>query len=451
MASRGWLVVFRSRGVSEDGGAEKQRRGTRRPLGAMGRQGLRRCSIEPLEDRTLLSVTLTSNRLQLYLNDVGKVTGVYECVGGVRTGPNLFAGSQPSFAVEYFSGVPTYATSCSYNSTTGNLTFFGFPSGGSMTVHVTQGTANDYMTFTVTALNNSPGMIYLGGIVTTLETVNQVSGMATNGDYAMYIRSLNAATSQAYASPFYVLNDLPAHLVGGTSFALGGCDYGTDGSGVRTSLATLIANTGLLTSSAGGPSALDAPINRESYIFALGDLTYQNYASYISLAKSAGVEMIVISGWETTNGTNAINLTAFPGGLAAETGDSTYARSLAYVCDEMHAAGLHVGFHHLTGYISTNDPYVISGNTGLAHDYNYTLNTTVTATTTSIVVQGAIAAGVLPTGGGAVCTLQIGNELMTYTGYSAGSSTTTFTGVTRGAFGTAKVAHYGRCERRPSV
>ena len=96
---------------------------------------------------------MTSNRLQLNLDDSGRVTSVYQCVGGTPiTGANLLATTTPYFATETdSSGVVHNPTSFTYNSGTGTLTFGGFPNSGTLTMTVAQGTAHDYMTFNVTA------------------------------------------------------------------------------------------------------------------------------------------------------------------------------------------------------------------------------------------------------------------------------------------------------------
>ena len=198
---------------------------------------------------------MTSNRLQLLLNNSGQVTGVYQCVGGTPTGSNLIT-APAYFAREIVSGTTVNPTSFSYSSGTGNLTF-GFPSSGSLTVNVAQGTSKDYMTFNVTALSSLPDKLNLPNFSTSLTTFSsQLSGMAANSQYAMYLRTLTAAGwGDTSSYQFQVVSDVPTQIVG-TTYALGGCDYGANGSGVITDLAGLIADKGLLTSSVGGPSAI---------------------------------------------------------------------------------------------------------------------------------------------------------------------------------------------------
>ena len=449
MSVRKWLDMLQSREVSANSKSLKRRRDTMRRTGA---QGLRRCFIEPLEGRMLLSADLISERLELLLNDSGQMTGAYQCVGGTRMGSNLLNSTLPYFATVTVSGSTINPMTFSYNSGTGNLTF-GFNStspsySSSMTVHVDQGTTRDYFTFNVTAISTLPESLQLLNFTTTLIThLSPFAGINANDSYAIYARPLTAAGTVSSAKPLVIHNEVPSHMVvqtgvEGTSFALGGCDYGTSGDGVHTALSTLISNEGLLTTSFGGPSAMSAALNRESYMFA-SDITCSNVGDWISLAKAGGFEMILLSQWWQSLGHYAASATRFPGGLDGTTGDMIYAHSLKYVVDQIHAAGLHAGFHCLSTSIGTstidpvNDGYLTEGNPLLGKDYSYTLNTSLSSSATTIVVNGVIPTGLLPTtwsyaGGNA---LQIGNEVIQYTGYSNNGTNTTFTGLTRGAFG----------------
>ena len=157
--------------------------------------------------------------------------------------------------------------------------------------------------------------------------------------------------------------------------------------------------------------------------------------------QSGGFTAVDIDGWYQTTGTYVPLPSAFPGGLGTASGPTN---SFAYVCAQIEAAGINVGLHCMTGMIATNDAYVKAGDTGLGQDSSFVLNTTLTSTGTTIVVQGN--ASSLPTSFGVWSgnVLQIGNELITYTAtptYNSGTNRTTFTGVTRGAYGTTKASH----------
>ena len=157
--------------------------------------------------------------------------------------------------------------------------------------------------------------------------------------------------------------------------------------------------------------------------------------------QQAGVGMIHIDGWEQSLGTNAPSTSAFPGRLGTASGPTN---SFAYVCAQIHAAGLTVGIHCMSDVIGTNDPYAISDNAGLGHDSNYLLASAITSTTTTTIVLTGNASS-LPQSStkGVTQVLQIGNELIQYTtcSYNSGTNQTTFTGVTRGAYSSTKAIH----------
>lgn len=461
MAAHRWFGVLGSRGSQADGGvATKRRGGANRPLAARSPLALRKCGIEPLEDRRLLSINLISKNLELTLNDTtGAVTGLYQCTNGTPTGSSLIT-SGASFLAAIVDGSTYVApTSFSYDSGASNLTF-NFPSSRSTTIHVDQGTTRDYLTFTVSAFNGTlpTKMEVLDYFKTSLtDYVSDMSGINASDslNFAVYVRSLSPA-GKATAVDFNV-DITPSNHIVGAKLALGGCAYGTNGSGVVTALASLVANEGLVTSSVGGPSALGASINKDSYTFASGvicNATTNNVPDWINLAKEGGIKILLITEWWQSTGHYAPRTANFPGGLDGTTGDMTYTHSLKYAADQIHDAGLEVGFHFLTTGIGTssadpvNDSYLTSGDLRLGKDYSYTLNTGINPTATTIVMNGTTPAG-LPIiwsyDGGNVIQIAndngIGSELIQFTGYSSAGGTTTFTGCTRGRFGTTAASH----------
>jgi hypothetical protein len=191
----------------------------------------------------------------------------------------------------------------------------------------------------------------------------------------------------------------------------------------------MVIAEGLPRSSLGGPWALDAAGNRDSYIFVF-DITRNNVNSYINLAKAAGSKIINFYNWWTSFGHYVPNSTFFPNGLA----------DMKACVDAIHAAGLKASMHCLTGLISTNDSYVTPlADTRLQKDAQFTL-TSINGTTISATSQ--LSTGGLNTTGQ---VLQIGNELITYAGYtitgSAPPYTYTFSGCTRGAYSTTVQTH----------
>ena len=156
-----------------------------------------------------------------------------------------------------------------------------------------------------------------------------------------------------------------------------------------------------------------------SYVIA--DVSESNVGGWISLAKNSNIGMIEIDDWFASVGTYGISPTAFPDGLAG----------LQSVVDQIHNAGLKVGVHTGSMAITTNDPYVIAGDPRLDKDVSFTLAQVTGPSDATIYVNEDIPTW-LPTGNGGN-VLQIGNELIQYTGYN--TTQHCFTGCTP-AFGT---------------
>jgi len=97
-----------------------------------------------------------------------------------------------------------------------------------------------------------------------------------------------------------------------------------------------------------GVWARRSPDARRSYLFI--DMTEANADEVIRIAKELnfGYIMIYASRWAKTRGSYVINRDDFPHGLAG----------LKSVADKAHAAGLKVGIHCLSGFISKGDPLV---------------------------------------------------------------------------------------------
>ena len=409
----------------------------------------RSLAIERLEDRVLLSADLITKRLELFINDLGQVSNVYQCNNGVRTGSSLRTGNLDYFAKLTIGGTTVNPTSFSYDSGASNLTFQ-FPSSRSLTVHVDQGTSRDYFTFTVNTLSPlTDGLaLKLGNFSTTLTShINAFSGFAANNSFAMYVRSLGPAgwvdTQGASASSNLFCDTIAPynHIVydastNDTRLALGGCDYGVDGSGVRTALDTLIDNEGLLTSTVVGPSAMDASINQQSYMFAyLGENDVQDW---IALAKKEGIGILLIAGWKVTYGHNQLSPEKFPNGLDG----------MRSVVNQIHDAGLQAGLQCYTVAIDPTDAYVNNPthipDSRLGKDatlFKLTSDLSRSATTLQATWNGANPPPVSTLRGGNV--IQIDNELITYSSVSLNGSTYTFSDCSRRQYGTlAPSYHY---------
>ena len=187
-------------------------------------------------------------------------------------------------------------------------------------------------------------------------------------------------------------------------------------------------------SSVGGPWALDATINRGSYLFNFGGLSEERVEDWIRLAQSLGINQI-----------------DFHGGKSFRFGDcrpdpETYPRGLAglrAVTDKLHAAGILAGLHTYAFFIDKSCPWVTPvPDPRLAKEATFALAEPLTdeddhvpvvesteemSATTGFFVRNSV-------------TLQIDEELITYTGISK-EPPYAFTVCQRGACGTRAVPH----------
>ncbi|HOZ47882.1 MAG TPA: hypothetical protein PLO37_21505 [Candidatus Hydrogenedentes bacterium] len=184
----------------------------------------------------------------------------------------------------------------------------------------------------------------------------------------------------------------------------------------------------------GGPWALDAAINRGSYLFDFGNLNEDTADGWIALVKRLGLNQIDFhTGGSLRFGDYEPNATLFPNGRA----------SVKATLDKLHAAGIAAGLHTYAFFIAKNSKYVTPvPDPRLGKDATFTLaaaldaagdqvpvteSTESMSTTTGFFVRNSV-------------TLQIDDELITYSAISK-EAPYAFTGCTRGAFGTTAAAH----------
>lgn len=184
----------------------------------------------------------------------------------------------------------------------------------------------------------------------------------------------------------------------------------------------------------GGPWALDARINRGSYLFDFGDLTEETVDKWIELVKNLGLNQIDFhTGSSLRFGDCAPNPKLFPRGRA----------SVKAVLDRLHEAGISAGLHTYAFFIAKDTPYVTPvPDPRLGKDATFTLaapleaegdvvnvveSTADVSTATGFFIRNSV-------------TLQIDNELITFSGATK-ETPFTFTGCTRGAHGTAAAHH----------
>lgn len=187
-------------------------------------------------------------------------------------------------------------------------------------------------------------------------------------------------------------------------------------------------------SSIGGPWALDAPVNRGSYLFNFGGLSEQTVDDWIRLAQGLGINQIDFHGGKSFRfGDCELNLETYPRGLA----------SLRAVTDRFHAAGILAGLHTYAFFIDKRCPWVTPvPDLRLAKDATFTLSEPLTpeatavpvveptqdmSTTTGFFVRNSV-------------TLQIDDELITYSDIFR-EPPYAFTGCQRGACGTHVAPH----------
>ncbi len=187
-------------------------------------------------------------------------------------------------------------------------------------------------------------------------------------------------------------------------------------------------------SAVGGPWALDAPINRGSYLFNFRDLSEDRVDEWIRLAHSLGLNQIDFHGGQSFRfGDCRPNPETYPRGLV----------SMRAVTDRLHAAGIKAGLHTYAFFIDKSCPWVTPvPDDRLARDAVFSLATPLSVTEETVPVvestqQMSAITGFFVRNS---VTLQIGAELITYTGVSQ-TPPYAFTGCQRGVCGTQPTAH----------
>ena len=182
----------------------------------------------------------------------------------------------------------------------------------------------------------------------------------------------------------------------------------------------------------GGPWALDAPENRNSYLF--GVATEETVDEWIALCRDFGMGQLHFCGGGAFRlGDYDPGTALFPRGV-----DSVRA-----VVDKLHAAGLHAGLHTLSFSIAKNSRYVTPvPDPRLGADRVFTLAADLDATAVSVPVIESTAG--MPSfanyASRSSVTLMIGEELIDY-GAVRDATPYALTECQRGAYGTSPSAH----------
>lgn len=197
----------------------------------------------------------------------------------------------------------------------------------------------------------------------------------------------------------------------------------------------MLATDALPHSPLGGPWALDAAINRGSYLIDTGgEVGEATVGAWIALAKNLGMKQVDFhTGKSLRFGDLSPNPANYPNGL-----DGVKA-----VVDQLHAAGLAAGLHTYAFFVAKDTPWVTPvPDQRLAAAAEYTLGSDLDTMADEVPV-GESTAGVSTVTGFQVrnsVTLRIDDELVVFTGVKM-QSPFGFTGCQRGAWGTAPAPH----------
>ncbi|MBN2328554.1 MAG: hypothetical protein JXR73_15535 [Candidatus Omnitrophica bacterium] len=161
-------------------------------------------------------------------------------------------------------------------------------------------------------------------------------------------------------------------------------------------------------STIGGPWALDAPINKGSYLFNFSDLSEDAADSWIALADQLGINQIDFHGGSSFRfGDCEPNPQTYPEGR----------KSLKRVIDRLHENGISAGLHTYAFFIDKKCPWVTPvPDSRLAKDATFTLAADLTEKATDVGVMESTEKMSTLTGFFVrnSVTLQIEDELITY-------------------------------------
>lgn len=184
----------------------------------------------------------------------------------------------------------------------------------------------------------------------------------------------------------------------------------------------------------GGPWAMDAEINRGSYLFDFGEITENTVDEWIALAKSFGLNQIDFhTGKSLRFGDYTPNPDLFPKGK----------ESLKNVLDRLHEAGIAAGLHTYAFFIAKDSPFVSPiPDPGLGKDATFTLAADLAENADTVPVEESVEKMSTITGFFVrnSVTLQIDNELIEYSGLNK-QVPFAFTNCRRGAHGTQVAPH----------
>lgn len=187
-------------------------------------------------------------------------------------------------------------------------------------------------------------------------------------------------------------------------------------------------------SNIGGPWAMDAQINRGSYMLEGDGITTENVNDWIRVAKTLGITQYDFNiGVTMRYGDFLPNPKKYPKGF----------ESVKAVIDRLHSAGIKAGLHTYSCFVAKESKYVSPvPDPRLAKDATFTLAESLTSDATTVTVAESTEKMTTTLGffAGNSVTIQIDDELITYSGISK-NAPYGFTGCVRGACGTKATAH----------
>ena len=386
---------------------------------APGQQVYTRLPVQPIKP----TIALENRTTRLLLDDRARVVGLIDRA----TGKDHCARPSVDFVAIRKAGVSYRPSSCSYRD--GKLSLLFGRSG--ITAQVKVSDKGRYSVVELLSLSDPEvEEVTLGAVaVSGAKRASASVAWASDGEFATAVVPLNLqvevalrAGLQSVFSPRCVRR----YGLTGARTALVGCPQRS----VRAVLKDVVRAEGLPYSPLGGPFALDAEGNRGSYLFAT--VSEANVDEWIALGQRGGFDEIHLCPWWRGMGHYDPNPDLFPHGMAG----------LKQVVAKLHAAGLKVGMHTLTGCIQVDDPWVTPvPDKRLARDARFTLAASVGADDKVIPTverpEGLETFwGDLSTGN----TIQIGEEIIAYAGISS-EPPYGFTGCTRGQWRTRPAAH----------
>ena len=178
----------------------------------------------------------------------------------------------------------------------------------------------------------------------------------------------------------------------------------------------------------GGPWAQDSQCNRGSYIVDCWQMREDTVDGWIKVCNGTGIRQIDFSNWNFFDGEYDVDPNLIPGGKDA----------LKRIIKKLHAQGIKCGLHTYSFLVAKNSKKYLtpSADPRLAKSATFSLANDINESDKEISVQ---AAGASPSESNHV--LRIDGELIQFGSAVTAGDKITFTGCTRGAFGSKAGAH----------